>query len=119
MWVLHYRWAVCEMVTLMKQYLESPWLTGRWISPMDMVPEPFGPCHYSSCLRVPLPPCYPFDSQVLALEMLILMLESPSDDSVEMASDFTKEVGAHLQEVTPSGLHRWGMAPREESSGDG
>ena len=41
--------------------------------------------------------------------MLILMLENPSDDSVEMASDFTKEVGAYLQEVTPSGLHRWGQ----------
>ena len=35
------------------------------------------------------------------------MLENPSDDSVEMASDFVKEVGAHLKDVTPSGLHRW------------
>lgn len=30
--------------------------------------------------------------QVLALEMLILLLENPSDDSVEMAVDFCKEV---------------------------
>ncbi|GAX83732.1 hypothetical protein CEUSTIGMA_g11157.t1 [Chlamydomonas eustigma] len=43
--------------------------------------------------------------EVLALEILILMLENPSDDSVEMASDFVKEVGAYLQEVTPTGLH--------------
>ena len=44
--------------------------------------------------------------QVLALEMLILMLEKPSDDSVEMAVDFTKEVGAFLMEVAPAGLQR-------------
>jgi hypothetical protein len=31
--------------------------------------------------------------QVLALEMLILMLERPSSDSVEMASELVKEVG--------------------------
>jgi hypothetical protein len=31
-------------------------------------------------------------SQVLALEMLILLLENPSDDSVEMAVEFCKEV---------------------------
>lgn len=30
--------------------------------------------------------------QVMALEMLILLLENPSDDSVEMAVDFCKEV---------------------------
>jgi hypothetical protein len=29
---------------------------------------------------------------VLALEMLILLLENPSDDSVEMAVEFCKEV---------------------------
>ncbi len=28
----------------------------------------------------------------MALEMLILLLENPSDDSVEMAVDFCKEV---------------------------
>jgi hypothetical protein len=32
---------------------------------------------------------------VLALEMLILLLENPSDDSVEMAVDFCKEVRGH------------------------
>ena len=35
--------------------------------------------------------------QVLALEMMILMLENPSDDSVEVAVDFCKDVGAYLQ----------------------
>jgi hypothetical protein len=44
--------------------------------------------------------------EVLALEMLILMLETPTDDSVEVACEFTKEVGAFLQEVAPTGLHR-------------
>ncbi len=48
-------------------------------------------------------------SQVLALEMLILMLEKPSADSVEMACEFTKEVGAYLQDVAPQGLYRCGV----------
>ncbi|KXZ52169.1 hypothetical protein GPECTOR_10g798 [Gonium pectorale] len=43
--------------------------------------------------------------EVLALEVLILLLETPSEDSVEMAVEFVKEVGAHLQEVAPQGLH--------------
>jgi pre-mRNA-splicing factor CWC22 len=43
--------------------------------------------------------------EVLALEMLILMLEQPSADSVEMACEFVKEVGAYLQDVAPQGLH--------------
>lgn len=42
---------------------------------------------------------------MLALEMLILMLENPSDDSVEVAVDFCKDVGAYLQDVAPVGLH--------------
>lgn len=48
-----------------------------------------------------------FPAQVLALEILILMLDKPSADSVEMACEFVKEVGAYLQEVAPQGLHRW------------
>lgn len=43
--------------------------------------------------------------EVLALEVLILLLENPSDDSVEMAVEFCKEVGAYLQDVAPAGLH--------------
>jgi len=49
--------------------------------------------------------------QVLALEILILMLERPSGDSVEMACEFVKEVGAFLQDVAPQGLHRCVAAP--------
>lgn len=44
--------------------------------------------------------------EVLALEVLIQMLEVPSEDSVEVAVEFTKEVGAYLKEVVPQGLHR-------------
>lgn len=44
--------------------------------------------------------------EVLALELLILLLEAPSEDSVEVASEFTKEVGAYLQDVAPQGLHK-------------
>ncbi len=44
--------------------------------------------------------------EVLALEVLIQMLEVPSEDSVEVAVEFTKEVGAYLKEVVPAGLHR-------------
>ena len=36
---------------------------------------------------------------------MILLLEVPSDDSVEVAVDFLKDVGAHLQDVAPAGLH--------------
>ncbi|GFR42187.1 hypothetical protein Agub_g3072 [Astrephomene gubernaculifera] len=43
--------------------------------------------------------------EVLALEVLILLLEQPSEDSVEMAVEFVREVGAHLQDVVPQGLH--------------
>lgn len=44
-------------------------------------------------------------SEVLALELLVLLLEEPTDDSVEVAVGFTKECGALLQEVSPTGLH--------------
>lgn len=36
--------------------------------------------------------------------MLLLLLEAPSDDSVEMAVDFLKEAGPLLLDLTPSGL---------------
>ncbi|MEW5303967.1 MAG: hypothetical protein WDW36_006610 [Sanguina aurantia] len=44
-------------------------------------------------------------NEVLALEMLLLMLENPTDDGVEMSVEFVKEVGAFLQEAMPAGLH--------------
>eukprot|EP00271_Cylindrocystis_brebissonii_P023040 TRINITY_DN9221_c0_g1_i2.p1 TRINITY_DN9221_c0_g1~~TRINITY_DN9221_c0_g1_i2.p1 ORF type:complete len:726 (+),score=168.69 TRINITY_DN9221_c0_g1_i2:311-2488(+) len=43
--------------------------------------------------------------EVLALELLVLLLEQPTEDSVEVAVGFTKECGAMLQEVAPTGLH--------------
>ncbi|KAJ7298767.1 hypothetical protein O6H91_Y432500 [Diphasiastrum complanatum] len=43
--------------------------------------------------------------EILALELLTILLDSPTDDSVEVAVGFVKECGAHLQEVSPQGLH--------------
>lgn len=53
----------------------------------------------AQALTCPLPPCAPqgVAHEVLALELLVLMLENPSDDSVEVAVDFCKDVGAYLQ----------------------
>ena len=39
--------------------------------------------------------------ELLALELLALLLEAPTDDSVELAVSFTKDVGYTLQEVAP------------------
>lgn len=43
--------------------------------------------------------------EVLALEVLTLLLETPTDDSVEVASAFLKECGMKLTEVTPRGVN--------------
>ncbi len=43
--------------------------------------------------------------ELLALEMLALFLENPSDDSVELAVQFVKEIGSCLLSVSPKGLH--------------
>lgn len=43
--------------------------------------------------------------EVLALEILTLLLESPTDDSVEVAISFLKESGQKLSEVSPRGVH--------------
>ena len=43
--------------------------------------------------------------EVLALELLTLLLERPTDDSVEVAIAFVKEVGQYLADVSPRGLH--------------
>lgn len=43
--------------------------------------------------------------EVLAFEIILLLLEDPTDDSVEMASAFIKECGAKLQDVSPSGVN--------------
>ncbi len=43
--------------------------------------------------------------EVLALEVLTLLLEHPTEDSVEVAVGFLKEVGCRLEEVSPRGAH--------------
>ncbi len=41
--------------------------------------------------------------EVVALELLMLLLEKPTDDSVEMAVAFVKECGQALTELSPKG----------------
>ncbi|CAN0376653.1 unnamed protein product, partial [Ectocarpus sp. 12 AP-2014] len=43
--------------------------------------------------------------ELLALQLLTVLLEEPTDDSVEIAVNFTKEIGQVLQELSPQGLH--------------
>ena len=40
--------------------------------------------------------------EALALEILILLLDTPTDDSVEVALDFAAEVAALLEDTEPS-----------------
>ena len=42
---------------------------------------------------------------MIALEILTLLLENPTDDSVEVVVGFLKECGLKLSEVTPRGVH--------------
>ena len=43
--------------------------------------------------------------EVIAFEIILMLLETPTDDSVELASGFIKECGAKLQDVSPSGVN--------------
>uniref|UniRef100_A0A2C9JST5 MI domain-containing protein n=1 Tax=Biomphalaria glabrata TaxID=6526 RepID=A0A2C9JST5_BIOGL len=43
--------------------------------------------------------------EVIALEILTLLLETPTDDSVEVAIGFLKECGQKLTEVSPRGIN--------------
>ncbi|KAJ1695793.1 hypothetical protein LUZ63_012491 [Rhynchospora breviuscula] len=43
--------------------------------------------------------------EIVALELLTVLLENPTDDSVEVAVCFVKECGALLQDITSLGLH--------------
>jgi len=43
--------------------------------------------------------------EILALQLLALMLEAPTDDSVEVAVAFTRECGAALAACAPASLH--------------
>lgn len=40
--------------------------------------------------------------EMLAAQMLILLLQKPTDDSVEIAVGLTKEVGQHLEDMNPA-----------------
>ncbi|KAK9735998.1 hypothetical protein RND81_04G243800 [Saponaria officinalis] len=43
--------------------------------------------------------------ELVALELLTILLEQPTDDSIEVAVDFVKECGCILQDLCPKGLH--------------
>ena len=43
--------------------------------------------------------------ELLALELLIVLLDQPTNESVELAVNFTKEVGQILCELSPQGLN--------------
>ena len=43
--------------------------------------------------------------ELLALQLITVLLEKPTDDSVELAIEFIKSVGATLQDLSPAGLH--------------
>eukprot|EP01022_Parablepharisma_sp_SALTPOND_P003399 TRINITY_DN1135_c0_g1_i1.p1 TRINITY_DN1135_c0_g1~~TRINITY_DN1135_c0_g1_i1.p1 ORF type:complete len:843 (+),score=114.55 TRINITY_DN1135_c0_g1_i1:11264-13792(+) len=43
--------------------------------------------------------------ELLALEILALLLENPTEDSVEIAADFMIECGQVLSEITPAGVN--------------
>ena len=44
--------------------------------------------------------------ELLALELLTVLLSTPTNDSVEVAIEFVKECGYTLHELTPQGLHK-------------
>ena len=41
--------------------------------------------------------------EIICLEILTLLLENPTEDSVEVAIGFLKEAGLKLSEVSPTG----------------
>ncbi|KAK8476137.1 hypothetical protein V6N11_013970 [Hibiscus sabdariffa] len=43
--------------------------------------------------------------EIVALELLTVLLENPTDDSVEVAVGFVTECGSLLQDLSPKGLH--------------
>ncbi|RZC56458.1 hypothetical protein C5167_015305 [Papaver somniferum] len=43
--------------------------------------------------------------EIIALELLTVLLEKPTDDSVEVAVGFVTECSSLLQDLTPKGLH--------------
>lgn len=43
--------------------------------------------------------------ELLALQILALFLENPSEDSIELACDFMTECGQVLSDITPAGVN--------------
>jgi len=43
--------------------------------------------------------------EIVALELLTVLLENPTDDRVEVAVGFVTECGSMLQDLSPKGLH--------------
>ncbi|KAJ7965215.1 Pre-mRNA-splicing factor CWC22-like protein [Quillaja saponaria] len=43
--------------------------------------------------------------EIIALELLTILVEEPTDDSVEVAVGFVTECGSILQDLSPKGLH--------------
>jgi pre-mRNA-splicing factor CWC22 len=43
--------------------------------------------------------------EILGLQILTVLLEKPTDDSVELAVSFVKEAGAAMMQLSPQGLH--------------
>lgn len=43
--------------------------------------------------------------EIVALEMVYLLLDKPTEDSVELSASFVKECGAVLTELIPKGVH--------------
>ncbi|OMO76110.1 MIF4G-like, type 3 [Corchorus capsularis] len=43
--------------------------------------------------------------EIIALELLTVLLENPTEDSVEVAVGFVSECGSLLQDLSPKGLH--------------
>ena len=43
--------------------------------------------------------------EIIALELLAVLLENPTDSSVEVAVAFVTECGSLLQDLSPKGLH--------------
>lgn len=42
--------------------------------------------------------------EVIILEMLVLLIQKPTDDSIEVTVTILKECGAMLLKITPKGL---------------
>lgn len=44
-------------------------------------------------------------SELLGLELCTLLLERPTEDSVEVAVEFTKEAGYTISDISPRGIN--------------